>query len=253
MKFKNKLRAGKSLATIISLVSIVILSVVFQGCEKDEGLDIKNNEALSQILREQIEISLKNSLKSASASEYELFNEKNIYSDYTRRIFKIAKKIMKDGNSESLKDYKVQLSKETEQIKIPKCFNDKISEIDIEIYQEIVLQLKDKTEPEIIKIFNTVNRFANDFICDDNQRERVLYTNEALKYIYTSQNTDFPVVRLKSIFTENSYGGYLLNDCGHRCGEKRLDNMSWQDWVAFGMNPALWTAALFATCISLCY
>jgi hypothetical protein len=205
------------------------------------------------MLGEQIEISLKNSLKSASTSEYELFNEKNIYSDYTSRFFKIAKKIKKDGSSESFRDFRIQLSKEIEQINKPKCFNDKISEIDIEIYQEIVLQLKDKTEPEIIKIFNTVTRFANDFICDENQRERVLYTSEALKFIYKRSNTDFSVIRLKSLFTENSYGGYLLNDCGHRCGAEKLDNMSWQDWLSFTINPPAWTAALFAHCIIICY
>lgn len=35
MKLKSKLRAPKRLTAIISLVAIIILSVVFQGCEKE--------------------------------------------------------------------------------------------------------------------------------------------------------------------------------------------------------------------------
>ena len=96
--------------------------------------------------------------------------------------------------------------------------------------------------------------FANDYICDDNLKDRVLYANEALKFMYKSQDAEQSAVSLKSgVYAQNSYGGYLLNDCGHRCGEERLDNMGWQEWTLFAMNPALFAAGLFAVCISLCY
>lgn len=48
MNFKSKLRVTKPLAKIISLISIVILSVVFQGCENEE-IDIHKDYGLCNV------------------------------------------------------------------------------------------------------------------------------------------------------------------------------------------------------------
>lgn len=252
MKFQRKSVYSKSTAIIAGLMFIVACCIIFQGCEKDERLDIENNDALFQILTDQIEIALKNpSPKSASISDYEFFNKKNDYSDYPESLFNLAKKLKEDYNTESYEDLKIRFNKEIGLIKTPKCFNGKTSEIESKIYQEIVLHLIDKTEPDIIKIFNTVNRFANDFICEEDQRERILYTIESLKLIYIKNNVDLSIPRLKSL-TENSYGGYLLTDCQHWCVEGVLERMNWMDWLEFGMNPPLYTAAIYLHCVIVC-
>lgn len=46
MNFKSKTRVTKPLAKIISLVCIVILSAVFQGCEKEDDFSYENNQYL---------------------------------------------------------------------------------------------------------------------------------------------------------------------------------------------------------------
>ncbi len=46
MNFKSKLRVTKSLARIICLMSITILGIVFQGCEKEELLPSQYYEFL---------------------------------------------------------------------------------------------------------------------------------------------------------------------------------------------------------------
>jgi hypothetical protein len=60
MNFKGKLRVAKSMAAIIGLVSLITLSTVFQGCEKDD--DISFDKSRFQLLEKRYHLkSIENS------------------------------------------------------------------------------------------------------------------------------------------------------------------------------------------------
>jgi len=247
--FKNKL--AKNVVKTILLICTTISFTIFLGCEKNEKLDINNNEELLQILQGQVSTSFKKSTKSASLTEYEIFNNKNTYSDYARSIFSIAKKWTKDKSIASSLDFKGQFYDEINQIKTPECFNAKPSEIEYEVIHRLWIDLKGKTKYEIIIIFNNYRKFVENYICDDIQQDRILYTIETLKLICVQSSFDNSQISMLKSASDD----HLLTPCQRDCMNAKMDDMNWFDWaVALALEgPPAWAVQMYISCVINCW
>jgi hypothetical protein len=237
----------------INKITIIFLFIVCISCDKSNEPEYSDSMLLG-ILRENVSSSLKNLESANTKQEYIFFWKTNSYTEYAKRIFSYVQ----DKKNEQLKStnkIKGYSNTEINLLELPICFNGEFTEIESILIKELFHDLKGKADAEIVLIFNTYCNFIQNFLCNDNQRERMIYTFEAIKLIFkdvVSNNEELSGLRLKSINNTMEEGEHALTPCQHDCISDKLDSWNWVDWLFAAANPPLNVLALYLSCVVQC-
>lgn len=135
----------------------------------------------------------------------------------------------------------------------PSCFDFPMAEIEKSIFLTIVNALQGKTALQVLAMLDSSEEFVSSKICDDGQKERLLYIIGILRIgpLLSTGKIDFSTnnIQLKSARLDGNIialQGADFDYCYDNCMRKKYSNYNTIDWIKFAINPpadVLWNAA----------
>lgn len=224
-------------------ITLIFALVIFYSCQKDNFVDVKNeqDELLTKLESKITSIQfeqLKSSTIGYSAKVDKYSKYAKDISDKAKAIFIVYGKYPVSENTKNV-DKKIFLNSQPR----PNCFKNPMNDFEKSIMKTTFKLLVGKNNSESLQILNVLEGFIYENICNQDQQERFFYIIASIRQSYYN---DFEYSSMTDNIAKLKSAEIYERSCWNACMNDTWNGYNTVDWIQFWIFPAetfLWESA----------